>query len=186
MSAPVSPPLQEDLTLLVRPAQAATDAASVAPGWIWVGLGVLLGLGAAVFFYRRRRRVGSVAPETAGLVLPSPRVVALGELARLAEACDEANARATVSAVSAVVRRFVEGRFGVPAPTLTTEELLAAWAAQGPQPGEWENFWRSFLAESDVIKYAGRAADVAQARRLAAAAAAFVRAATTGEDETRG
>lgn len=186
MSAPVSPPLQEDFTLLVRPAQVATEAGSSGLLWLGVALGGLLGLAAWVFFYRRRRRVGEAGPESVSLVQPTPDVVALGELARLAANCDAANARATVSEVSAVVRRFVDARFGVRAPTLTTEELLAVWRVQAPQKDEWEDFWRKFLAESDAIKYAGHAADIAQARRLAAAAAAFVRAATAGEGETHG
>ena len=93
--------------------------------WLpWLVAGALLGLGvlAALFRRRRRRRSGSTGP--------GPRaahVLALAELERLErELAAGLRPRRGLCAPRRILRRYVLGRFGLSAPTQTTEELLAS------------------------------------------------------------
>ena len=54
-----------------------------------------------------------------------------------------------------IVRRYVEGRYGLQAPEQTTEEFLQA-AMEGGQIGaEHQAFLGAFLARCDQLKFAG-------------------------------
>lgn len=168
----MSVPLQEDLTLLVRPAAEAPAASPL--GWWIVATVAALAVG---LWLARRRCVATevvVWPEAADLV-------ALRALEKLAAEANDPHARQGVGEVSAVVRRFVEARFAVRAPNLTSEEFWGVLQQRRAIPAEFDAFWRAFLDEADAIKYAGEPATAAHVRRLAAAAAEFVRAAAKGE-----
>ena len=71
---------------------------------------------------------------------------------------DGAAGAALVEGVAAVVRGFVERRFGIPAPKLTTQELLAA-AVAGGWPVEQTEPLRALLDECDRAKFAGDVPD---------------------------
>ncbi|NKC15993.1 MAG: hypothetical protein GKR94_28480 [Gammaproteobacteria bacterium] len=62
-----------------------------------------------------------------------------------------------------IVRRYVEGRFGLHAPELTTEEFLDAAAASPDLSAPHRGFLSDFLQNADQVKFAGLvpSADVA-------------------------
>jgi hypothetical protein len=170
--------LVEDLHLLVNPAVAQAEArhrmhvAVVAAAVAAVLLVVLL------LRLRRRDRARSAPRE-------APEAVALRELAAWDGLGDEARFREAVAAVSGTVRRYVEGRFGIHAPRMTTEEFFETLRTTRAIPEKFDPFWRDFMAEVDVIKYAGATPGLEQFRRLLEAARKFV-AERTGAAEGAG
>lgn len=71
--------------------------------------------------------------------------------------------------VAEVLRRYVERRFAIPAPRLTTGELSDAVAAVGWPAGRSQSL-RALLDECDLAKFAGTAPDFDGAAQLIAAA----------------
>ncbi len=97
------------------------------PRWLlWTGLAALAAalLAGAWWWWRRRRPRGGDAPEAPA---PPPWELALSELDRLrgADISDLRALRRYHFRLSSVVRAYVEGRFGLNATDLTTEEILA-------------------------------------------------------------
>ena len=54
-----------------------------------------------------------------------------------------------------IVRRYLEDRFELHAPELTTEEFLEVAAASGDLTDEHRRFLRDFLRTADMVKFAG-------------------------------
>ncbi|MBA4067105.1 MAG: hypothetical protein C0501_26040 [Isosphaera sp.] len=114
-----------------------------APRWPWLVAGAVAAAAlAAVVAWRLRRKPAPVLPE----------VWAAAEFDRV-ERADLAPA-ARVERAAAVLREFVARRLGIPAPTLTTAELLAASETAGRPGGEVEAL-RGLLDRCDRAKYAG-------------------------------
>jgi hypothetical protein len=131
---------------------------SLSPWWFVVAGGVFVAA-VLVAAYRRARRPKRVPPHD----------WALGELAKLE---GKAGAK-VVERLAAVVRRFIERRFGVPATKLTTSELLTAASEQG-WPVEQADALRVVLDECDRVKFAGDAPDDDGCRRLVRLAVEWV------------
>jgi hypothetical protein len=128
------------------------------PAWAGVLIGLACGavLTAVVF---RRRRVKRVLPDE----------WARAEFARL----NPTGGAETVERVAAILRGFVERRFAIPAPQLTTEELTAAAREQG-WPVEQAEPLRALLDECDRAKFAGDVPDDDGCRRLVRLAVEWV------------
>jgi hypothetical protein len=122
--------------------------------WWWLFL--IVPLIAAMLVFRRFRRPPRPLP---------PREWADAAFAKLER--DAAGGPALVTAVAAIVRGFVERHFGIPAPRLTTEELLTA-AEQASWPVEQTNPLRRLLEECDRAKFAGDVPDEDDCQRLLA------------------
>ena len=142
---------------------------------IWYALGalvVLLGLvGLLVRRLRARRRppVIAVPPrpahEIAAEALRALRARRLPELGEFKE---------FYSALSGIVRRYLEDRFVVRAPEMTTEEFLEATARSSVlEPGQ-RQLLGDFLAESDLVKFARHVPTLADSDRVLGAAERFV------------
>jgi len=124
------------------------------PAWWWAAAGLLAAV-VAVAAWRARHRPKPVPP----------REWAAAAFDRLER--DTASGAALVEGVAAVVRAFVERRFGIPAPKLTTQELLAAAEAGGWQVEQTDPL-RGLLEECDRAKFAGDVPDDAGCRGLLA------------------
>jgi len=110
----------------------------------------VLALAAGLFhLLSRPRRARAVAP------LP-PDAVALAALARLhAERLPDAGRfDAFYVGLSAIVRKYLEDRFAVHAPEMTTEEFLATAARDGRLASAHKRLLGEFLAEADLVKFA--------------------------------
>jgi hypothetical protein len=141
------------------------------PAWQpWaLGAGVLLAAVALAWWLRRRRRAPRPVPA------PPPRpahVLAAEALAALrARRLPEQGAFvAFYAALSDIVRAYLERRFALRAPEMTTEEFLAATAAGGALRAEHRALLADFLAEADLVKFARHVPAVADAERAFAAA----------------
>jgi hypothetical protein len=98
----------------------------------------------------RARRVAAAAP-------PRPaHEIAAEALAQLrARRLVEAGAfKEYYSALSGIVRAYVEQRFEIRAPEMTTEEFLLASARSGKLLGPHRTLLADFLTESDLVKFA--------------------------------
>jgi hypothetical protein len=137
-----------------------------------LGAGVLV-LVAAVVLYRLLRR----PPRRAAAAPPRPP----HELA--AEALEQLRQRGLVregafkeyySALTAIVRTYIERRFEIRAPEMTTEEFLLASARRGRLVGPHRALLTEFLTESDLVKFARHLPTIADSERAWTAARRFV------------
>jgi hypothetical protein len=87
---------------------------------------------------------------------------------------DMVDGMAVATAVAAVIRGFIERQFGIPAPKLTTEELLSA-AERADLPVDQTDPLRQLLEDCDRAKFAGDTLDNDRCRRLLARSREWVR-----------
>jgi len=111
---------------------------------------LLIGLAVAVGLALRRR--GRVVPE---VVVPADEV-ALAALAALGARVGVDAASALAWEVSAVLRRYLEARFGFPAWRMTTPEVLRAMPPELARQHRIADAVRQVLEASDFVKFAGQ------------------------------
>jgi hypothetical protein len=123
--------------------------------WLWIAgaIAVVVAAAAAIAYWLRRRR-GPEAEAPPAPPIPA-HVVALAALDRLAaeEPVGDAAVRRYYFALSEIVRAYIEGRFGLNATDLTTEEIVRA-LGQLPLPAERALELRAFLHDTDAVKFA--------------------------------
>jgi hypothetical protein len=175
-------PVKVRVTTEIKTAEpgAARDITSIeevppaepARGWLlWAGLGlgaVLLGVTALVV--GRRRAVKPAA-------LP-PHEWALRELARLAERrpASGEEVEAFHTALSAVLRRYLEGRFQFPAERQTTAEFVEAVRKSSELTAEGQAALGEMLARCDLAKFARVWPSAEECQALVTQARTFVEA----------
>ncbi len=148
---------------------------------ILLGVGIIVAIGAGIATYillRRREREVEEAP-------PRPaHEIAYEQLQGIAEA-ELVEAREIdryYVLLSAVVRQYLENRFGFHAPEMTTEEFLQAAASEPVDDStllqDHRTLLRDFLTESDLVKFARYGPDERQMNSAFGSAKRFV-------DETR-
>ncbi len=122
-----------------------------APRWPWILLALVLLAGATPLAVRaylgwrrrvRRRSAYDIASARLNRLLARPRPTA--------EQID-----AFYVELSAIVRRYLEDRFELRAPELTTEEFLAAVGESPDLSPEHQALLREFLRQADLVKFAG-------------------------------
>lgn len=119
--------------------------------WPWV-LGALLAAAIAVpLAYRRWAAARAQVRRRSAWEVARARLDALSSAARPAT---EDEIDSFFVELSALIRRYLEDRFELRAPELTTEEFLQV-ASQTPDLDETHQvFLRSFLARADMVKFA--------------------------------
>jgi hypothetical protein len=135
------------------------------------GLAALLALGWLLY------RILNRAPRTAAAPPPRPAHevarTALAELRRRG-LIEGGRFKEYYSTLSDIVRAYVERRFGVRAPEMTTEEFLLASARNGVLLGPHRALLGTFLSESDLVKFARHLPTIADSERAWEAAVRFV------------
>lgn len=114
---------------------------------------------------------------------PKPaHVIALEELDRLQRRglIEQGAFKEYYSALSNIVRSYVEQRFAVRAPEMTTEEFLLSSARNGRLQSGHRSLLGDFLTESDMVKFARHVPTIADSERAFAAARRFVDETATG------
>ena len=141
-------------------------------------LAVLLAIGALVYRLRMRPRRAAPAPPP----LP-PHVIAIRALESLrARSLVEHGAfKEFYSSLSDIVRRYLEDRFRVRAPEMTTEEFLLVTSRDGRLAPPHRRLLGEFLTESDLVKFARHLPTMADSERAFDAARRFVEDTTERE-----
>jgi len=120
------------------------------PWWPLAAGGGAVVLAALAFLYWRRRRRPPLAP-------PRPaHEIAFEALERLrrTDFADAEAVRRFHFEISEVVRAYVEGRFGLNATDLTTEEIVARLGGVRGLGGDERDLLRGFLGATDRVKFA--------------------------------
>lgn len=168
--APLDPARASEALAPARPALPATRTESVLPLWA-LAVVPLVGLVVAAVLV-----VGALRRRAVRQARVSAYDDAVARLAALEArgAPDPGAADAWFVELSAIVRRYLEGRYGVRAPELTTEEFLQeAQRAAGLTPRHRE-LLVAFLERCDRVKFAGYRPDADESLDTLRAARAFV------------
>lgn len=161
-------PEQAELRDIKPPASAPRDYRPL--WWAAAAMVGLVGLGFGLFGLLNRRRAARAVPPR------PPHEVALEALARLqaTRLLQEGRHEEYYVRLSAIVRQYLEGRFRLRAPEMTTEEFLLA-AQQSPQlTREQRSSLGRFLSEADLVKFARHVPAREEAERAYGAAREFV------------
>jgi hypothetical protein len=123
--------------------------------WMWfAGIGgCLLIAGTAMFFnIRKRRRVATIQAE----IYLSPHEQAYQELERLIaqDLIEKGEIKPFYHGISIILRRYIENRFGIHAPELTTEEFLEGLKIDTTFPAAYQGLLKHFLVHCDLVKFA--------------------------------
>jgi len=142
---------------------------------LWLALAVFALLSAVavgVYWLRARRR--SVAAQAARK-RPAHELAleALEKLRRAGLLEEERHAEYYVE-LSAIVRTYLEGRFRLRAPEMTTEEFLQAAQLRPELAAEHRSRLARFLAEADLVKFARHHPSIEEAERAHTAARELV------------
>lgn len=119
---------------------------------------------------KRRRHVAPAVPP-----LP-PHVIALGALdaLRARRLVEKGAFKEYYSTLTDIVRAYLEGRYRVRAPEMTTEEFLVASSRDGRLGGNHRRLLGEFLGESDLVKFARYLPSTDDSERAYSAARKFV------------
>ena len=164
--SPGTPPTAGDATGMtdIHDIKPAIAMGAAIPLWVWLLAAVIL-LAVLVIWlvYRRRKRSSD---EIAAFSPVPPDVQALNDLDVLAAETDPDGKRFYFR-LSAILRTYVEGRYGIASAEMTTEELLPA-VERLEWPGELKHTLSEFCRASDPVKFAEQPArNEAMANHLA-------------------
>ena len=140
------------------------------PPWAWV----LLALGVVVAWVIRRRHAARRAAQGAPAVAALAHEEALAELEKARALLVPENSRPYGIAVSGIVRRYLERRFGIVAPRRSTEEFLIEAAASAKLEPAHRPLLAEFLGCCDFLKFARARAELAELEAQHQAALRFV------------
>lgn len=140
---------------------------------IAAAVGVVAALAAVIGLIRylgRRRAAQAIA------AAPKPHEVALEALARLRSRglLEGGRYEEYYVELSAIIRGYVEGRFGLHAPEMTTEEFLAVMQRDRRLSPGHRRLLGEFLTESDLVKFARYTPRAEDGERAFGAARRFV------------
>ncbi|MCH9652058.1 MAG: hypothetical protein K0U98_27760 [Deltaproteobacteria bacterium] len=147
--------------------------------WGWIGAGILALSAAIALFLWWRRRPAKVVPP-----VPAHELAfrALDEL-RDTNFEDAEAVRRFYFQISEVVRNYVEGRFGLNATDLTTEEILPALELLPQLSQQPAEDLRSFLLHTDQVKFADQTPTEEDIKNTYESALGFVEATRPTESE---
>jgi hypothetical protein len=150
------------------------------PGW-WplplIGSLGIIGLLVGLFLHFRRKRRKREAHRT-------PEEIARAELEDLEASgvLEEERYREYVFGLSLILRRYLERRFGLPAAEQTTEEVLHGLRKAKHLDKALKDKARSFLEETDPVKYRGLEPRQAETEAWRTRLVAFIELAAETED----
>jgi hypothetical protein len=177
----VTPVPAEQATAQLKPALGELAADVGRTSWVWilgiasiavvVGSGTILGL-RALGARRRIEKQRSAYDE------------AVAHLRALQDRGppDDTAADSWFVELSAIVRRYLEHRYEIRAPELTTEEFLLVATERAELSGEHRKLLTDFLERCDRVKFAGYRPDAEESIATLAAARAFVEDTRLRED----
>lgn len=151
--------------------------------WHWAASGVALLIAAALIAWAVRRWRGRVRKLSA-LELALTRLDALEAKPR--PSADAKSMDGFFVELSGIVRRYLEDRFGLHAPELTTEEFLDVAASSPDLTQNHRGFLQTFLRSADQVKFARYVPGAADVETALAAVRGFLQQTAEGETKTSG
>ena len=123
--------------------------------WLWTGIGAavfLIGLFGIIFFVKKKNR----RQEGVTAVKIPAHVLAYSELQSLVEEklVDKGEIKLFYQRISAIIRHYIENRFGLHAPEQTTEEFLSGLETAENFPDKYKPLLNIFLKHCDLVKFA--------------------------------
>jgi hypothetical protein len=150
--------VQDTLNAQIRPLRGLVEVPRL---WKQIALWSLIGLAllvALVLLWRKylRRRAEKLAGDQAAVPSRPAHLVALEELDRikLLGLIEKGELKRFHILVSEAVRRYLEGRYGVVAPEMTTWELTATFQLRKDIDPAIKELTRGFLEDCDMVKFA--------------------------------
>ena len=158
----------EDLFELPAPPAETESRSQLLVFTITGGALVLLAVAWFFMFRKKKERVLPPAP---------PHEVAQRELAYLESLglLEAGRVQEYYYRLTAILRRYIELRFGIMAPEQTTEEFLAAMHRSDALPADQKAVLKEFLSSADLVKYARFEPPVAEAKGAWEIAERFVK-----------
>jgi hypothetical protein len=142
-------------------------------GAIWAAAAFVLLAGAGLWWAWRRRNRVTLAPPSADEALAAWNE-AMREIERCSALLRAEASRDYAIAATGVVRRYVERRFGLQAPRLTTEEFFAAVRGQGVLAVAHQESLGRYLTLCDLMKFGRAIAESAELQQLHQAAVRLI------------
>jgi hypothetical protein len=137
--------------------------------WFWLAVGLVLASGLAVALFYGSRHSQTRRRESA-------YVVAMARLGKLEHRGlpEPGEADAWYVELSSIIRHYLEDRYNLRAPELTTEEFLQVARGSGVLTIEHRKLLEDFLLRCDRVKFAGYAPDDAESRQTLDSARGFL------------
>ena len=150
------------------------------PNEVWISGGIFLALGLGVLGVLLKRGKSKQ-------VQISAFDKAIRALYALEESqYSEADLDQFYQELSMILRRYIEGRFGLPAPEQTTEEFLYSLEEVEGFQEDLQTFLRLFLRECDAIKFAGKSSSLQASREALGKVRQFIYDTRIEEIEKKG
>lgn len=146
------------------------------PGWWWLGVFLVVVIGAIAFWLWKRRKTAA-APQAVATPL-SAYEVAVRALQRLRD--ENPPVEMFYTRLSDIVRRYLEDQFSLRAPEQTTEEFLYEVSRDNALTQAHKDLLGAFLQESDLVKFARFRPGEDDKKRAFDAAERFVRETVVG------
>ncbi len=169
----VTPVPAEQATAQLKPALGELDPDVGKTSWaliVGIGGGLLMLISGTLLGLRALRARRRIEKQRSAY---DEAVAHLRELEQRG-APDETGADAWFVELSAIVRRYLEHRYEIRAPELTTEEFLLVATARPELTTEHRGLLTSFLERCDRVKFAGYRPDAEESIATLAAARGFV------------
>jgi hypothetical protein len=169
----IAPLPTEAANAQLRSAHGELDADVGGVGWLallGIASAIAVAVSGAVLAFRAWRARQRIERQRSAY---DEAVIQLRELEQ-AGPPDQAAADAWFVALSSIVRRYLEQRYEIRAPELTTEEFLLVATARPELSGEHRGLLTSFLERCDRVKFAGYRPDADESLATLKAARGFV------------
>ena len=143
------------------------------PGFLfWLFIIALLITGAAVFFMLKRSRIKKQEVEP----VDPPWVTAYRHIEQLRkdQLIKQGKVKEYFTRLSDIVRRYLEGRFAIRAPEMTTEEFLRELKGSACLGERQKEFLRNFLNSCDMIKFARHSSSGSEMEKVLTAAVSLI------------
>ena len=141
--------------------------------YLLIGLAIAAVVLLCVFLYlRRRRRV--LAPAPPPVLSPCEMACRELEAIRALDLVGQGMIKEYYTRICDVLRRYVEGAFGISAPEMTTDEFLDAAAVSGALGVAHRDLLQVFLNQCDLVKFARYRATRDEAESIYGSAERFV------------
>jgi hypothetical protein len=138
--------------------------------WLLILLAAAAAAGLVLWLRTRARRRATPSPQ----VIAEAQENALAELGKLRGMIAVTNSKPYAIAVSGVVRRYIERRFGLRAPRRSSEEFLLEAQSSGRLEEQHRRNLAAFLGACDFLKFARASAEVPELDTIHDTAVRFV------------